>query len=727
MINNKRRSVLEHLERRNLLAADVSSLPGLSFQNPELFSPAIPTNDQITASAYVDLNRDGEKDLVLGTTKTNGFLVAMSIGNGRFSEDLEKFDLPEFVHELIADDINDDGVIDILARSEAKVYSVVGSLADNVWNGSELKQTIEGNVKSITIGDINGDDILDLIRGNDNAIVYVGVGDGTFANPIAFGPAAGVIKVDLHDMDGDQDLDLVVAEPSRVVVLRNDGGIFETEIDAVPIEENTRAFSIEDVNTDGIPDLWVGQGDSHHAFVSFHLGRNDNTFEPHGTHYEILGPPRDIKFSDVNADGALDVVVGHDETFHHPVNGNGPGGISVVLARPDGGFAPAIRITTPNATRVYADDVNDDGRVDLLGTHWSHVSVFTQEVDAKLGQTAKAFEFPDSNVTYSAAGHLNDDSIGDFAVVTYNSLSEDGTLEVLLGQPDGTYLTKSRPIPNSPQSVFIANFDGDSEMEIGITTTDFRRSEFSVWELNENGEISDPIVSRLSESWNLLVTLDTNGDNIADFLARKQDASVHVLQGSEDGRLLTRDLIVREAGYLPPAIEDLNGDDINDLIFQTSGGFESFLGNGKGEYRSVYKKRYQFGEFRLGDVDGDRHQDLVYSSFNDQQIHVAYGQGDGTFANERDFDKVNNATFFVADVNGDELADVLFDSYMSFEVHISDGQTFQPWHSAAIPHSIGEVRRQDIDGDGDSEVLLVPRIRHLCSPSSDQRDQSQSA
>lgn len=59
----RQRTCFEFLESRDLFAWDSLSLRGLVFEPPVSF-PAVPVEQQIQAAALVDLDGDGDRDLV---------------------------------------------------------------------------------------------------------------------------------------------------------------------------------------------------------------------------------------------------------------------------------------------------------------------------------------------------------------------------------------------------------------------------------------------------------------------------------------------------------------------------------------------------------------------------------------------------------------------------------------------------------------------------------------
>ncbi len=84
--------------------------------------------------------------------------------------------------------------------------------------------------------DVNGDEKVDLLvtRLNDTVGVYLGNGDGTFQQPVAFSSGGQVLRwLAVGDVSGDRKPDLIVANMYRPnggvgVLLGNGDGGFQT-------------------------------------------------------------------------------------------------------------------------------------------------------------------------------------------------------------------------------------------------------------------------------------------------------------------------------------------------------------------------------------------------------------------------------------------------------------------------------------------------------------------
>jgi hypothetical protein len=140
---------------------------------------------------------------------------------------------------------------------------------------------------------------------------------------------------------------------------------------------------------------------------------------------------------------------------------------------------------------------------------------------------------------------------------------------------------------------------------------------------------------------------DFNGDHILDLATVGQFGGVAVLPGNPDGTF--QPARYSEAGTVTPepslAVGDFNEDGKLDLATNSNSyhdygyGFDDvavLLGNGDGTFVShILGTNLAAAAVTTGDLNGDRHVDLVVASRPDYSVRVLLGGGDGTFAPPR--------------------------------------------------------------------------------------------
>ena len=119
---------------------------------------------------------------------------------------------------------------------------------------------------AVTAGDLNGDGQLDLVVANSLVVdggstvsVLVNKGNGTFATRVLYPVSAGPRAIAAVDLNGDGKLDLAVAnaESNSVSVLLGDGDAgFAAPVDHATGLKPT-SIAAADLNGDGRPDLVI--------------------------------------------------------------------------------------------------------------------------------------------------------------------------------------------------------------------------------------------------------------------------------------------------------------------------------------------------------------------------------------------------------------------------------------------------------------------------------------
>jgi hypothetical protein len=192
--------------------------------NPGVLTAALTGSLEIAAA---DFNGDHNLDLVVSLTNGGvdgegaGFVVLLGNGNGTFQAP-KAFPAPKEVTALVAGNLTKGGYpgIALATNANSYVYLYTGNGAGG-FSGPTYIELPEVDRDGLTLGDVNGDGIPDLI--SSGAYVAYGIGGGHFAKPISYTVSEARTDVVLADLQNNGRNDIVTSGYYVTSVLLNEG------------------------------------------------------------------------------------------------------------------------------------------------------------------------------------------------------------------------------------------------------------------------------------------------------------------------------------------------------------------------------------------------------------------------------------------------------------------------------------------------------------------------
>jgi hypothetical protein len=384
-----------------------------------------------------DFNNDSKHDVITTTPNPSVFQGSLldllqGDGMGTFAQAGKvaitplsaSFETPRVVAADFDGDKNSDAAVGILTTLAQSGVAGKGTVAAFIGNGagsfgSEMDTPIQAQPDQMVAANFDPDGKSDIVIGGvvttdsrgspaSGALFYLGGnGDGTFkpaqtiANPVA--PAA----VAAADLNGDQKLDLIVADGgspgadpavagSTMVYLGKGDGTFQPPF-ALDAPTFPTAVAIADINNDEHPDVVVAAnppdtgGMLNSTFYAF-LGDGQGNFQMArtSTSDEVASS---IALADLNGDGFPDLAMGSCCGFTHT---------EVWAGKGDGTFAAPITLPIGISSSVLTLlDLNGDTKPDLLLGTGSQIEVMLNDSGAGVPTPIRIASTPGATPTAS--------------------------------------------------------------------------------------------------------------------------------------------------------------------------------------------------------------------------------------------------------------------------------------------------------------------------------------
>ena len=568
------------------------------------------------ALALGDFNGDGHLDAALAQDtgwftggymdaapgqRGSGLTIGLGDGTGQFSMQ-NSISIGYEQTGVAVGDLNGDDVLDLMVSFyndyESYSYYYSGGVALVMGNGDGTFAApvypLDGDYlpRDLVLGDLNGDDRLDLavVLVSDNSVaIMLGHGNGAFSAPVHLATGYYPRALALDDLDGDGDTDLAVINSydDSISVMLNNGDGTFPAAVAYPAGGSPSAITVADLDQAGGLDVVVTNYYSGTLSVLF--GSGSGAFSA-PVSYAAGNKPGSVAAGDIDGDGHLDLAVGSDSNSI----------LQLMINDGSGGFAPGITRQAPHYTADLAIvDLDGDGDQDLcLAT---------------------------TGVSYCTGSYVHWYYYGDYF----------GRLSVLLNYGGGVFLDPgSQAVGSGPISLALGDLSEDGIPD--LVAVDGSR----LWVLPGSGDagFGAPTGYEAIGGLDVVVLGDLNGDSHLDSAVVSSTAT-SIFLGSGDGTLVLAGSIDIGGDALHAADLDLDGD--LDLVV-ILGSVHILLGNGDGTFEDIgftgAAEWYRQGQSAVGELNGDGVPDLAIRYVWDDGYYVDYsavdvwlGVGDGTF------------------------------------------------------------------------------------------------
>jgi hypothetical protein len=693
-------------------------------------------SDYTNALATGDMDGDGDLDIVVGNTFEQN-VVYLNDGAHKFDVGRNFGTGNDATTSLAVGDMDGDGDLDIVVGNGGQQSAVYlnNGLNPPSFTASVPFGTPTDSTSSVALGDMDGDGNLDIVVGNagQQSAVYLNSGavPPVFTSAIPFGPAAdSTISVAVGDADGDGDLDIAAGNapsgaafaPDRLYL--NDGQSlpsFGTAHQIGSANDQTTTISFGDV--DGDDDLDIVVGGFGQGLIHFNDGAGNYTTS---TAYGIGATvSRTLTLGDIDGDGDIDIVTGNVLQPNLVFVNDGSGNFPAILRREYGTRG------NDNVGEVALGDMDNDGDLDIVvGQILQQNRIFLNDGAGDL-ERRRPFGSGGPPTMGIASGDLNGDQLPDLVVGQFEAPGA-----IYFSAPGGTFTNGgSFGSGNDPvRQVHLADLDGDGDLDLLAAT--FGQDRLFLND-GQGGFAHGTIVCGVTpaviclgdgadNTWSLTPG-DVDRDGDIDIVATNLNAQslIYLNSGGRTPSFTTIRLIgIGQVVATEAALGDVDQDGDIDIALANPFGLNAIYLN-DGASPPSFTSSIPFGTGNdttlavdMADMDGDGDLDIIAgNSAQTSAVYLNSGGPTPSFATSVLFGGNDKATESVAarDIDGDGDRDIVAGNNATVGgggqpdyVYLNNGAA-TPAFSTAIPFGLGtdhtlSVAVDDFDGDGDLDI-----------------------
>lgn len=431
---------------------------------------------------------------------------------------------------------------------------------------------------------------------------------------------------------------------------------------------------------------------------------NDNVYE---------GPSlgRCIVKGDFDNDGDLDVVVGNFTGNNDPTLQR----LVFIENNGDATFQTPVGIVSGSRPNdVKASDFNNDGNLDLAVVNFDMA-----RVAILLGNGDGTFQVPVSYATQVgpnkiAIADFNNDGEEDLAITTNSN-----TVNILLADNlnVGTFLpftAVTMGFGKNPQGINVADFDSDGNVD--FVTSNNGGNDVSVFFGDGLGAFSVATDYATDLGCFSVVVADLDGDLDLDIITSNEDGdNISVLINNGTGVFNPAVNYTAGDASITLEVNDLNNDGDIDVVAVNNldNSISVFVGNGDGTLQPQMTTAVIGSPRNLvtGDFNADGNVDVVLSCLVGQVLPVLIGDGTANFSLGTSIPVGNTPTSIAtADFNADGNEDfvVVNSADNTATVHIGDGAGgFTLQNTLTTGNNPTAVTVADLDGNGFDDVIVT--------------------
>ncbi len=633
-----------------------------------------------------DIDGDGDLDIFAYSDLHNDdyiYWYENLDGKGKFGE--SKFLSGSFGRDTVEGvDIDKDSDIDFIS------YSNGVTILENINNEGTFERKHHSSDNQLGIGysiypvDLDGDEDLDLVVRTLRAVIWIENldGHGTFGeeNLIVSNLYVDVGQVCVADFDGDSDLDVAyIGDGGYLYSFENiDGkGTFGEEIkhSYFSIHKSSTKLYPTDIDSDGDVDIVICEKYNYNNRISWFANDSNGNFNNPNVNKKIIiydiEEPNSILVSDIDNDGILDLLSSGEPSLIMWNKNDG-----------EGNFGPN-QIINKDAIGVYhisSMDIDDDNDIDLFSNHFEHLAWF-ENFNGEGVMAIHQIETSEKNPKVIKFGDVDNDGDKD---IFCNFRTESDI--IWIKNNEQISFIEEKKIASS-EDFDVGDINNDNLLDIAVF--DVGRPGTVSWYKNINNgqdfELQQSIGSDNAD-WFKIVLVDIDIDGDLDILVASSDKFIY---GSTSENRISW-------------FENTDG--------QGSFGQEKLITNSLSKLRTI----------AYGDLDNDGDMDII-SAADEYPKLTWYENTDskGTFEDQKiiAYDDISISSIALNDLDDDGIMDIIIASggyygKTSWMKNFGSGYFSQGQHIKNLTGPL-LVKAEDINGDGKNDIIYSGRYEKV--------------
>jgi len=238
----------------------------------------------VVGLAAADLNNDGLLDIVASGQGSGYRTTTVSLlfqnPDGTLASEVTNTFTTLAVGVLHVADMNNDGMNDIVLKSDTRTFSVIKQISDKQFSSNQEQYSADAppDFMSFALGDLNADGRVDVVVGSadgtDSLHIFLQNESGLLNWPEHHGTGLGLyFEVHIADTNGDGRNDIIEVNDNVVQILHQNTYHYFNDVVTYNLPDDTSGTSISvsygDVTGDGLPDIVTTYG--HTLYVLPHV------------------------------------------------------------------------------------------------------------------------------------------------------------------------------------------------------------------------------------------------------------------------------------------------------------------------------------------------------------------------------------------------------------------------------------------------------------------------